>query len=172
MISAYVYFLVREAGHLAAILLAGVPAEFMIRYRVIPAIEISPESQGIGNSTEGFIMMSGPVMALLAGYLLFVLINRYGRLVQSALGPILGFTCYLTLMLDPIYYSVIPLAGLGGEPERLAYLLDISTGGIAGGAFALLVLNIILIRLRLVPLIRRPQDHKAPGPHYPDTTSS
>ena len=108
IVSAYAYFLIREAGHLVAMLLAGVRVELLTRYGVVPVLEISRESQVVSNSTEGLIIIAGPAMALLIGYLLFLFINRHRGLVLSRFGPVPVFVCYLTLMLDPIYYSVIP----------------------------------------------------------------
>jgi hypothetical protein len=67
---------------------------------------------------------------------------------------LLGLASYLALVLDPVYYAVIPLINMGGEPELLARLLGISTIRIAGPAIAILVINIMLVRSRVVPKLK------------------
>ena len=57
-------------------------------------------------------------------------------------------------MIDPIYYSVIPIAGMGGEPERVAVLLGAPIVAIEVIALVLLVVNLLLVRKTLMSFLK------------------
>jgi hypothetical protein len=89
--------------------------------------------------------------------MLLVLACSLGRRLPTPLLLFLAITSYVALILDPIYYAVIPLLRLGGEPETLAWVLDVPRISVVLPAMALLGLNVFLIRRNLVPLIKDTQ---------------
>jgi hypothetical protein len=157
IVAVLIYLEIRELGRLAAGLILGLPTRLIIRYRIMPAVEIDLARVEATDGMPAFVVASGPVLALIAGYLLLILMKRRGRPLRSLIGFAVGLLCYASLILDPIYYSIIPLARLGGEPELLARSSGIPILGIAVGAFGLLTLNVLLLRWQLLPLIRGPR---------------
>jgi hypothetical protein len=153
--SFYAYYLMREAGHLIAGLMIGREVRALFMYRIIPRIAVDLQASRPTVREQALVIVSGPLAALVLGYILLVLIVRWGRTLHRSMHLLLGFACYLCLVLDPIYYAVIPLLRLGGEPQSLAALLGYSVPAMIAIAVGLLILNIALVRRKVVPLIRR-----------------
>lgn len=152
-IAVMLYAILREAGHLAACLVLGVPVSGFLKYGFVPAVHIPAEAAMLTNRSLAVITLSGPVAALLAGYILLYAISRR----QSKASPLLllaGITCYACVTFDSIYYSAIPLFGLGGEPETLALATGLAMSRIQVAALVLLVLNAILTRRVVMPVLR------------------
>lgn len=148
------YLLIRELGHLVALSLLRLPISAVLRYGCLPAFEVGGETLALSVKSAAWVVASGPMAVLAAGYILLAAIAG-GRLKTTSFLRLLGgLTCYLALVLDPIYYTVIPLFNMGGEPETLAYLLGVSLARIEIGALALLVVNAILTRRIVVPFLR------------------
>jgi hypothetical protein len=154
LVSGVIYLLVREVGHFVALALLGLPIFATLRYRFLPAVEVGAGILSIPVGSAAWIIASAPLATLGLGYVLLVLIARRGLRGGRFLGTIGAFTCYLTLTLDPIYYAAIPLFSPGGEPEKLAYLLGISTGRLEIPALLVLALNIVVARRVVVPRLR------------------
>ena len=149
-----IYAVLRELGHLLACLLLGIPFEAMLRYGFLPAIRTPAEAALLSGRSLAIILISGPIVALLAGYiLLYILAKRPGH--SPALRLFGALTCYACLIFDPVYYSAIPLFNLGGEPETLASLTGVAISRIEISALILLVLNLLLARKTLTPLLRK-----------------
>jgi hypothetical protein len=154
VLSGYLYLVIREAGRLLSGHVLGIPMFAYWRYGVMPAFEIDPLGMpNPGNRVA--IMISGPVFALLVGYLLLAIAVRARTPGKHPLRLLLGFTCYMTLVLDAVYFTIGPLARLGGEPEMLRNLLDIGVGPVVAVALAVLVVNLVLIRTLLIPFLKK-----------------
>jgi hypothetical protein len=153
-IAFYAYYLVREFGHLLASRLPGLRVASAMRYKIFPGFDLYPSESGTADVNEAVFIVAGPAMALLAGYALLLLLLRRGSRLHPAVRSTMGILCYLALMLDPVYYAIIPLLKLGGEPEMLARVLSISTVPIMIVAVGVLVLNTYLIQRFVMPLIR------------------
>lgn len=153
--SFYVYLLIRGLGRALAAALMGLPVDHIMFYKILPAFDVFSQSGEIAPAKIAILILGGPVCALLAGYILLVLLVPWRERLPSGLGLFLCFTCYLSLILDPIYFALIPLLPLGGEPEMLARITSVSPIAIALPAMGLLGLNVILTRNRLVLLIKR-----------------
>jgi hypothetical protein len=152
-----VYLEIRELGHLVSGLILALPTRLIIRYRIMPAVEIDLAGVQATDGMVAFVIASGPALVLIVGYLLLVLMKSRGRSLRPPLGMAVGLLCYASLILDPIYYSIVPLARLGGEPETLARSLGIPILGIVLGAFGLLALNVLLLRWHLLPIMKGPR---------------
>ena len=154
MAAFYAYYLTREVGRLIVVLALGLDVAPTIRYRVLVGFEVQSGVVEPTPTEMGLLILSGPGMALVAGYALLAGLIGWGNRIHSRLRLMLGLMCYLTLVLDPIYYAVIPLFRLGGEPETVQYLLPISRLPIVAIAMGLLIFNIYIIQNKLIPLIR------------------
>ena len=155
LLSAYIYVLLRESGHLLVGLTLKMPLTSDWTYRILPAFAVDAAATG-NIRGRSMIILAGPAATLIAGYVLILLMVRGNRPDKRPLRLISGLTCYLALILDPIYFAVVPLARLGGEPERLASLLDVEATPMVAAALVILVVNLILIRTRLVPFLKAP----------------
>jgi len=155
------YALVRELGHLAALWALKLPAAVTLRYGFLPAVGISPDTGRIAPASAGWVTAAGPIAALAAGYVLLVAITRWRPGAPPFVRVIAAITCYLGLMLDPIYYTAIPFFDLGGEPQLVAGLLGVPLVRLQLSALILLALNIILARRWVVHLLRQGQPSSA-----------
>jgi hypothetical protein len=154
LVAVVAYLMIREAGHLVSLSTMGLAVRSFLQYGILPAFEASPSNPILSPESQALVSLSGPVLALIVGYLLLWLMTKHKRLAGSGPGLIVGFICYLTLIIDPVYYSIVSLLKLGGEPEKIAGLLQIPITPITVTAFGLLVLNTLLLRKWLVPLMR------------------
>jgi hypothetical protein len=149
------YAIIREAGHTAACLVLGIPFSGFLRYGFLPAVHIPAEAALLSTGSLAAITLSGPAAALVAGYLLLYALWRRGSKAPASLALLAGLACYACLILDPVYYSVIPLFNVGGEPETLALATGVAMSRIQIPALVLLVLNAILTRRVVIPLVRK-----------------
>jgi hypothetical protein len=152
--SLVIYLIIRETGHLISGLVLGIPTTLVLRYGILPGVDVSQLAGSLAKRQEGSIIISGPILALLVGYGLLILFARRRRASKPVLQLFLGILCYLSLILDPIYYAIIPLANLGDEPERVAMLLEVSIRTIQLCALSLLLINMLLIRRKVVPFLK------------------
>ena len=150
----YVFYLLRGLGRALAAAVMGLPVGRVMIYKVLPSFDVFSDAWDMAPARLATLILAGPVCALLAGYLLLVLIGPPGRRLPSQLLLFLSMTSYAGLILDPIYYAVIPLFRLGGEPEMLTWVLGVSRIWVVLPAMAVLGLNVMLTRKRLVPLIK------------------
>lgn len=154
-----IYFLVREAGHLVVCLVQRMPVSAVLRYGFLPSVQLAPETAETSARAAAAVILAGPAATLAAGYvLLYGIVRRWPEAIPR-LRILWGVTCYIGLMLDPIYYSVIPLMSLGGEPGTLAALTGVGFLRIEIAGFALLVANTLLARRILAPFLREHLDH-------------
>lgn len=149
-----VYAALREAGHVAACLALGIPFSGFLKFGFMPAVHIPAEAALLTNTSLAVVTLSGPAAALIAGYALLCVMSRRPP-KASPLLLLQGITCYACVILDPIYYSAIPLFNLGGEPETLALATGVAMSRIQAAALALLVLNAILTRRIVMPLLKQ-----------------
>jgi hypothetical protein len=154
-VSLYTYFMVRELGHLMAASVLKLSTRLVLRYRVLPAWVSDPGVTRIPEHRQALFIIWGPALALTAGYVLLALISPRNRVLGPVKGLLPAILCYAMLIFDPLYYTVIPVAGLGGEPAAVARLFGIPVLGIIIPAGALLIINVILVRRVLAPLLRR-----------------
>ncbi len=150
----YVFYVLRGLGRALAAIIMGLPAKPVIIYKVLPGFDVFSNAWEMAPPRLAALILAGPACALLAGYLLLVLISYQGNRIPSKVLHFLCMASYVSLVLDPIYYAVIPLLRLGGEPETLAWVLDVSRIWVALPAMAMLGFNVILARERLVPIIK------------------
>jgi hypothetical protein len=150
----YVFYTLRGLGRALAAVVMGLPVNRVMLYKVLPSFDVFSDAWQTAPSRLATLILAGPACALLAGYLLLMFIGCLGKRLPPQLMLFLCMTSYAGLILDPIYYAVVPLLRLGGEPETLAWVLDASRLWVALPAMALLGLNVMLTRKRLVPLIR------------------
>lgn len=155
LVSLYIYLVVRELGHLLAASLLDLPARLVVQYRLLPTWVTDPGATPIPEHSRAIFLLSGPGVAIAIGYVLLALISRWNRLLGPVVGLLAGVLCYAMLIFDPIYYTVIPVIGLGGEPAAVARLLGIPMLGIIIPAGVLLVIDVILITRVLAPRLRR-----------------
>lgn len=154
VISLAIYALVRELGHLLACAILGIPFEWVLRYGFLPSVRTPAEAALLSGRSLAVILLSGPIAALIVGYvLLYAIARRPGR--SASLRLLGAITCFACLIFDPVYYSVVPLFRLGGEPESLAALAGVGVSRIEIPALILLVLNVILARKVLTPAARK-----------------
>jgi hypothetical protein len=151
----YVYLLIRGLGRWLAATATGLPAYHTMVYKVLPTFGVLSNTGDIAPVRSAILILAGPALVLLAGYLLLVLVSLWGERLPSWLRLFLCLTCYLGLILDPIYYAVIPLLRLGGEPGMLMRITGAPSVALILPAMVLLGLNVMLTRNRMVPLIRR-----------------
>jgi len=149
-----IYALVRELGHVLACVIMGMPFDWIMIYGFLPSVRTPAEAALLSGRSLAVILLSGPAAELIVGYvLLYAIAKRPPRFASLRL---LGATtCYACLIFDPVYYSVVPLFRLGGEPESLAALTGVTMSRIGIPALILLVLNVILARRVLTPVVRR-----------------
>jgi hypothetical protein len=150
----YLYYLLRGLGRALAAASMGLPTNRVMLYKVLPTFDVFSNAWEMSPSTIAVLLLAGPACALLAGYLLMALIDRLGESLPRPALLFLCITSYAGLMLDPIYYALIPLLRLGGEPDILTRALDIPRAWVVLPAMVILGLNVLLTRRRLVPLIR------------------
>jgi hypothetical protein len=152
-ISIYCYALTREIGHWISAAVLGLPVSGFLRVHLLPSFNVNHAGPGISRMASILFTISGPGLALLAGYILLGVILKSRVRMRSLPGFLLAFTCYLCLILDPVYYTVIPCARLGGEPEVLARS-GISPAATVVVALGLLIINLVLVRTRMVPRLK------------------
>jgi hypothetical protein len=150
----YIYLLARSMGRGLGALLAGLRYHRILTYYVLPGFYVLPLNPTAPPHELGFVLLAGPLTALATGYLILVLVARTIRSLPFGLRLLLCFVSYLGLVLDPVYYAIIPLLRLGGEPELSARLTGASTLTIALPAMAILGLNVMLARRYLVPALK------------------
>jgi hypothetical protein len=153
----YAFYILRGGGRALVAAMMGIPITRVMVHRVLPAFDVFSNAWEMAPSRLAILILAGPAATLLVGYLLVLVI---GPKVERLPSPLLLFLCvcsYAGLILDPTYYAVIPLLRLGGEPETLAWVLGVSRFWIAFPAMAVLGLNVMLARTRLVPFMRRCQ---------------
>jgi len=153
----YVYYALRGLGRALAAVIMGLPAKQGMLFKVLPTFDVFSNAWETAPRALGTLILAGPALALLAGYLLLLIVHYCGRRLPPHLQIFLCVTSYAGLILDPIYYALIPLLRLGGEPETLARVFDVPRVAVALPAMVLLGLNVFLIRRRLVPLMRGTQ---------------
>jgi hypothetical protein len=157
LISLYIHLVVRELGHVAAALALDLPTKFIVQYRVLPAWQIDQGMIGIPERSQALFIIAGPAAALTLGYVLLGLIARRDRRPNHPLVLLPAVLCYAMLILDPLYYSIIPLLRLGGEPAAVERLLSAPSWVIVIPAVAFLSINLILAGRVLAPVLRRSQ---------------
>jgi hypothetical protein len=150
----YIYFFVRGLGRGLAATAMGMVVRPVMRYRVLPGFDVLPGASDIAPRRLAVLILASPVLALLVGYTLLGVMSVRGSRFSYNVRLFICVGSYLGLILDPIYYAVIPLLRLGGEPEMLAQALDAPALAIAFPAMALLGLNVLLARKRLVPILK------------------
>jgi len=153
----YLFYILRGLGRALAALILGIPLNQRMLYKVLPTFDVFSDAWQRAPLELAALILAGPALALLTGYMLLVLACSLGRRLPTPLLLFLAITSYVALILDPIYYAVIPLLRLGGEPETLAWVLDVPRISVVLPAMALLGLNVFLIRRNLVPLIKDTQ---------------
>lgn len=155
LVSIYGYLLVRELGHLISASILGMPTNLVVHYLVLPTWQAGPEAFSMPDRSQAFFIFAGPALTLLVGYAALVLIGRWGTRLRGAFLRLLpAVLCYAMLILDPIYYSIIPIVRLGGEPATVAYLLGVPRAAVAVPAAILLVVNVVLLRRKLGAFLR------------------
>ena len=152
--SGAVYLVIRELGHLIACSALGIPFSIVVKSGFLPTIAATVEPTDLTTTAQAWLIMSGPIAGLLVGYVLLVLIARRRSPASVFVRLLAAMTCYLTLILDPIYYTIIPIFSLGGEPERLANLLGVPISKVQMIAIVLLLTNSILSRRIAVPFFK------------------
>ena len=152
-ISIYCYALTREIGRWISATVMRLPVSTSLRLHLLPSFSVSQDGSGASWTAGILFTISGPGLALLVGYVMLGVILKSRVRMRSLPGLVLAFTSYLCLILDPVYYFVIPFTQLGGEPEELARF-GVPPAAIVVIAVGLLVTNLILIRIRLVPRLR------------------
>jgi hypothetical protein len=150
----YVYSLIREAARLAACALLGIQTTLLPRARGLLGLQVRVDWSHIPRSHTGIVILAGPVVVLGVGYIMLVAIRKRGALMPDPLRIFSCVLCYLALMLDPIYYAVIPLVGLGGEPSAVAVAWGAPVVVVQIAALAILVINTVFVRKDVVPLLR------------------
>jgi hypothetical protein len=150
----YAYLTVREVGRLLTGLVLGLNIRPVLRYRVLPGFDVGPFPAAITSRLEALGLISGPILALALGYTTLVIIRNVPRPSRLAARLLPGAFCYLALVIDPIYYSVIPIAHMGGEPERVAALLGAPIVAIEAIALVFLVVNLLLVRKTLMSFLK------------------
>ncbi len=146
----YAYMFIRELGHISTKLIFRLSIDLRFIYGIVPSVDVT------GCASEPFVVAlliaSGPVAALAVGYIL-VTILRW-RMPPSLFGSALGMLSYFCLVLDPIYFAVIPVLHLGGEPDALILTGRISQRGLIAIALGVLTLNLVILRLKLIPILK------------------
>jgi hypothetical protein len=150
----YTYLLLRQLGRATAAFMMDARLHLVMNYKVFPRFDMSFNAGALTPARFAVLILAGPGLALAVGYLLLALGTSRTRRPPRGLRLLTCLTSYLCLVLDPIYFAVIPLLHLGGEPETLMGVLGIPPLAMAAPAMALLGLNVILVRSRLVPAIR------------------
>lgn len=153
----YVFYLLRGLGRALAASIMGVPINRGVLYGVLPTFDVFSGAWERAPRELAVLILAGPGLALAAGYALLAIVSSPERRLPAHLLLFLTITSYACLILDPIYYAVIPLLRLGGEPETLAWVLDVSRLGVALPAMALLGFNVFLTKRVLVPLMKGPR---------------
>jgi hypothetical protein len=153
----YLYLLVRQVGRGLGAVAAGIPFEPVLMHGILPGFAVYSQAGQTSPGRMAAVLLTGPAFALLVGYLLLWAVARGAGRAPARLGIFLCAISYLALMLDPLYYAVIPLLRMGGEPETLARITGLSSRAIAIPAMAVLGLNVMLARKYLVPSIRAGQ---------------
>lgn len=149
-----IYLVVREAGHLVACLAQRMPVSVVLRYGFLPSVQIGPDAAEATARAAAAVILAGPAATLAAGYvLLYGIVKSWPEAFPPA-RILWAATCYVALILDPVYYAVIPLLSLGGEPGTLAGLTGVSFLRIEIVGFAFLVANTILARRAVAPFLR------------------
>jgi hypothetical protein len=155
LVSVYCYLLVRELGHLISAAVLGMPTDLVVQYLVVPTWQAGPEVFSMSARGRAFFIVASPVLTLLAGYAALGLISRWGARLRGAFTRLVpAVLCYAMLILDPIYYSIIPILRLGGEPAAVARLLGIPRLAVVIPAAVLLIVNVILLRRSLGAFLR------------------
>ena len=154
LVAFYTFYVLRGLGRALAAVIMGLPVGRVMIYKVLPSFDVFSNAWELEPSRLVTLILAGPACALLAGYLLLALIASREKRLPPRLRLFLCMTSYISLILDPIYYAAIPLLRLGGEPETLAWILDVSPIWLALPAMAVLGLNVFLTKGRLVPLIK------------------
>jgi hypothetical protein len=150
----YIFYALRGLGRALAAAILGQPVDLVMLYKVLPTFDVFSGAWEMATPRLVTLILAGPACVLAVGYLLMVIVSRKGARLPSQLVFFLCVTSYAGLMLDPIYYAVIPLLRLGGEPETLAWVLDVSRFWVALPAMVLLGINVVLTKAKLVPLIK------------------
>jgi hypothetical protein len=151
----YTFYVVRGLGRALAASVMGVPVRRVMIYKILPTFDVFSDAWDMAPSRLAALILAGPASGLLIGYLLLLILGYEGKHTPARILFFLCVTSYAGLILDPIYYAVIPLLALGGEPETLAWVLDVSRMWVVLPAMALLGLNVLLARSRLLPLMKR-----------------
>jgi len=148
------YSFVRESARLAMCGILGLEFTVSARARGLLGIAALIKHHGSANRDIAIAIASGPLGALIAGYLALLLLRKRGEALPAPARVFLCIFCYLALILDPIYYAVIPLARLGGEPSALASSSGLAMQAIQFVALGLLVINTLLIRKYVMPILK------------------
>jgi hypothetical protein len=149
------YLLLRDVGHVVACIVLGVRFSPVLKYGFFPSVEIL--SAGASARSLAAVILGGPAATLTTGYLLLNVISR-APATPSGLGVLKGALCYLALVLDPLYFTVISLLNLGGEPEILTILTGFPATRMAILGLAVLALNLVLARRTVMPYLRGETD--------------
>jgi hypothetical protein len=154
LVALYAYWVVRQMGRGLGAWALEVPFEHLMLYRILPAVDVFSRAQGVAPARLAVTILMGPALAIVVGYVLLAVLARGTR--RRTRGPwlIVCLISYLGLVLDPVHYAVVPLLRLGGEPEAVARLIGVTPVAITLPAMAVLGLDIMLARRRLVPLIK------------------
>ena len=153
----YLYLVIRQVGRGLGAVAARVPVEPAMIHGVLPDFAVFPQAGQTAPGRMAAVILAGPSFALLVGYLLLWAVARGAGRAPARLGTLLCAVSYLALVLDPLYYTVIPLLRMGGEPETLAGITGVSPRAIAIPAMAVLGLNVMLARKYLVPSLKAGQ---------------
>lgn len=158
LISIYLYLLVRALGHLISASILDLPTHLVVRHLVLPTWQAGQEVFSMPDRSQAFLIVAGPALTLVVGYAVLVSVGRWGARLRGALPRLLpAVLCYVMLILDPIYYSIIPIVRLGGEPATVAHLLAIPRAAVVAPAAILLIVNVMLLRRSLRNLLREHQ---------------
>jgi hypothetical protein len=153
----YIYLLIRQVGRGLGGAIAGIAVKPVMMHGILPGFAAAAQAGQAAPGRLAALMLAGPILALLVGYVLLWAVARGAGRAPAGLGVLLCAISYLALVLDPLYYAVIPLLRMGGEPETLAMITGVSPRMIAIPAMAVLGLNVMLVRKYLVPSIKAGQ---------------
>ena len=79
----YAYYAIREMGHLISALALGLEFSTTLRFRILPGFDVLPVAAEITPKEAAVVILSGPVMALIAGYALLAVFVHMGNVVWA-----------------------------------------------------------------------------------------
>ena len=140
------YYVIHEGAHFVYALLCGVFKQ--INFMGL-GMQIDVYAERMTDAQMAIFCMIGSVATLLCGYLLILLIGKIGKLPSKTIKACAYYITIATLLLDPLYLSLLCGFFGGGDMNGISLLIPETVARVLYGI--ILIVNVIVFIKIVLP---------------------